>query len=105
MTDVKKRETNEQRQTRLVVNLCRHLHISVMALHIRKLARQRANDRIRRAKQQEGPREGVSPVSINITLFISSYCYYAITHTDYTQYINTCNPRSGSPPTMLVASV
>ena len=74
MTDVKKRETNEQRQTRLV-NLCRHLHISVMALHQYKLARQRANDRIRRAKQQEGPREGVSPVSINITLFISSYHY------------------------------
>ena len=33
MTDVKERETNEERQTRLV-NLCRHLHISVMALHI-----------------------------------------------------------------------
>ena len=33
MTDVKKRETNEERQTRLV-NLCHHLHISVMALHI-----------------------------------------------------------------------
>ena len=49
-----------------------------------KLARQRANDRIRRAKQQEGQREGVSPVSINITLFTiaSSYHYYAITHTD-----------------------
>ena len=51
------------------------------------------NDRIRHAKQQEGPREGVSPVSINITLFISSYRYYAITHTDYTQSlaIYTCN--------------
>ena len=57
-----------------------------------KLARQRANDRIRRAKQREGPREGVSPVSISITLFISSYGYYATTNTDYTQYyINTCN--------------
>ena len=34
VTDVKKGETNEERQTRLV-NLCRHLHISVMrALHI-----------------------------------------------------------------------
>ena len=35
MTDVKERElTNEaERQTRFV-NLCRHLHISVMALHI-----------------------------------------------------------------------
>ena len=57
-----------------------------------KLASQRANDRIRRAKQREGPREGVSPVSISITLFISSYRYYAITNIDYTQYyINTCN--------------
>ena len=33
VTDVKKRETNEERQARLV-NLCRYLHISVMALHI-----------------------------------------------------------------------
>ena len=33
VTDVKERETNEERQIRLV-NLCRHLHISVMALHI-----------------------------------------------------------------------
>ena len=33
VTDVKKRETNEERQTRLV-NLCHHLHILVMALHI-----------------------------------------------------------------------
>ena len=32
MTDVKERETNEERQTRLV-NLCHHLHILVMALH------------------------------------------------------------------------
>ena len=31
--DVKKRETNEERQTRLV-NLCRHLHILVMAPHV-----------------------------------------------------------------------
>ena len=54
MTDVKERETNEGRQTRLV-NLCRHLHISVMD----KLARRRANDRIRCAKQRGGPREGV----------------------------------------------
>ena len=50
------------------------------------LARQSANDRIRRAKQREGPRERVSPVSISITLFISSYRYYAITNTDYIQY-------------------
>ena len=63
-----------------------------------KESRRRANDRIRRAKHQEGPREGVSPVSINITLFISSYRYYAITHTDYTQYINTCNRGQARTP-------
>ena len=32
MTDVKERETNEERQTRLV-NLFRHLHISLLAPH------------------------------------------------------------------------
>ena len=40
VTDVKERETNEERQTRLV-NLCRHLHISVMVLHINWLAKER----------------------------------------------------------------
>ena len=64
VTDVKERETNKERQTRLV-NLCRHLHLSSY-----KLARRRASDRIRRAKQRQGPREGVSPVSISITLFM-----------------------------------
>ena len=33
VTEVKKRETNEERQTRFV-NLCRRLHISVMAPHV-----------------------------------------------------------------------
>ena len=33
VTHVKKRETNEERQTR-PANLCRHLHISVMAPHV-----------------------------------------------------------------------
>ena len=33
VTDMKEKETNEERQTRLV-NLYRYLHISVMALHI-----------------------------------------------------------------------
>ena len=39
MTDVKKRKTNAERQTRLV-NLCRHFHISVMA-HINWLGEER----------------------------------------------------------------
>ena len=37
VTDVKERESNAERQTRLV-NLCRHLHISIMVLHINWLA-------------------------------------------------------------------
>ena len=40
VTDVNMRETNEERQTRLV-NLCRHLYISVMALHINWLGEER----------------------------------------------------------------
>ena len=39
-TDVKKRETNEERQTRLV-SPCHHLHISVMAFHINWLGEER----------------------------------------------------------------
>ena len=40
VTDVKERETNEEKQTRLV-NLCCHFHISVMALHINWLGEER----------------------------------------------------------------
>ena len=40
VTDMKERETNEERQTRLV-NLCRCLHILVMALHIDWLGEER----------------------------------------------------------------
>ena len=40
MTDVKERETNDERQTRLV-NLCHHLQIFVMALHINWLGEER----------------------------------------------------------------
>ena len=40
MTDVKKRETNEERQTRLV-KPCRHLYISVTALHTNWLGEER----------------------------------------------------------------
>ena len=64
---MKERETNEERQTRLV-NLCRHGNGTSY-----KLARRRANDRIRCVKQREGPREGVSPVSINITVYVKSF--------------------------------
>ena len=99
MTDVKKRETSEERQTRLV-NLCRHRHISVMALHINWLGEEQMIELdVQISKKGQG-RE--SPVSINITLFISSYHYYAITNTDYIQYyINTCNRDQARPPRCL----
>ena len=68
MIDMKERETNEERQIRLLPS-----HFGNGTSY--RLARQIANDRNRRAEQHEGPREGVSPVSINITLFGSS-CHY-----------------------------
>ena len=73
VTNMKDREIIEERQTRLV-NLCRHLHILQYFANgtSYKLARQRANDRNRCVKQCEGPREGISPVSINS----SSCCCY-----------------------------
>ena len=40
VTDVKERETNKEWQTRFI-NLCHHLHISVMALHIHWLGEER----------------------------------------------------------------
>ena len=51
VTNVKERETIEERQTRLV-NLCHHLHISLDISLSYKSARQRANNRNRRAKQR-----------------------------------------------------
>ena len=56
-----------------------------------ELARQRANDRNRRAKQCEGPREWVPLVVVAVVII------YAITHTDYTQYINTYNHSQARP--------
>ena len=78
MTDVKERETNEGRQTGTA---CKPLPSSsrVMALHINWLGEERMTESIRRTKQQEGPREGVSPVSISITSFSTIVIIYAIT--------------------------
>ena len=88
---MKERETNEERQTRLV-NLCHHLHILVMALHINWLGEERMKELDVQRSEKARPWEGVFPVSISITLFMQYTSYrnlYAITHTDYTQYINT----------------
>ena len=76
VTNVKDREIIEVRQTR-PVNLCHHLHILQYFANgtSYKLARQRANDKNRCAKQCEGPREGVSPVSIDSSSCCYNLCY------------------------------
>ena len=74
VTNVKEKETIEERQTR-PVNLCHHLSRHFANGTSYKLARQRANDRNRRAKQCEGPKEGVSPFSINSSSCCYNLCY------------------------------
>ena len=66
---MKERNYNEERQTRLS---CKPLPSPSHFGNGRgngilyRLGRRRANDRNKHAEQQEGPREGVYPVSINI---------------------------------------
>ena len=68
VTDVKKRETNEQRQTRLV-NLCRHLHISVMALHINWLCKERMIELdVQSSKKGQGRESLQSPLILLYSL-------------------------------------
>ena len=62
------RKTNEARQTRLVNPFVVTFSSHFVNGTSYKLARQRANDRIRRANQQGGPKEGVSPVSLLYSL-------------------------------------
>ena len=40
VTDVKERETKEERHTRLINLLCCHLHILLMACHINRLGKE-----------------------------------------------------------------
>ena len=81
MTDVKERETNEERQTRLVT-LCRHLHISVVALHINWLGKERMIELDVQSSEKSQGRESLqSPLILLYTIVI----IYAITHTGYTQ--------------------
>ena len=98
MTDVKERETNEERQTRLV-NLCRHLHISVMALHINWLGEERVIELdVQSSKKSQGRESLQSPLVLLYscsTSYCCNLCY--ITHTDYTRYINTCNRGQARP--------
>ena len=96
---MKERETNEERQTRLV-NLCCHLHISVMALHINWLGEGRMIELNMQSSVKGQGRESLQSPLI-LTLFTQYYVaiivIYAITHTDYTQDINTCNRGQARP--------
>ena len=68
MIDVKKRETNEERQTRLV-NLCRHLHISVMALYINWLGeKQMIELDVQSSKKGQGRESLQSPLILLYSL-------------------------------------
>ena len=68
MTYVKKRESNEERQTRLV-NLCRHLHISVMALHINWLGEERMIELdVQSTKKDQGRESPQSPLILLYSL-------------------------------------
>ena len=86
----------------MFLNVLLMVHYTRQMLLTSIVARQRVNDRNRRAEQREGPREGVSPLIIN-TLF-SSYivgyrynlCYRTLS--DYTQYLNTWNDGQARRP-------
>ena len=68
MTDVKKRETNEERQTKLV-NLCRHLHILVMALDINWLGEEQMTELgVQSSKKGQGRESLQSPLILLYSL-------------------------------------
>ena len=110
MTDMKERELNYKWRRQTTELSCKPLPLPSCFGNGRgdgilyRLVRWRANDRLRHAEQWEEPRERVSPVSINITLFSSSY--HIITHT---AWLHTIYKHMQSAirltPTMLVASV
>ena len=81
MTDVKERETNEERQTRLVT-LCRHLYISVMAL---QLGKERMIELDVQSSEKNQGRESLQSPLILLYSAAAIVIIYAITHTDYTQ--------------------
>ena len=74
VTDMKERETNEERQTRLV-NLRRHLHISVMALHINWLGKERIIELDVQSSEKGQEREPLqSPLVLLYSCSISCHC-------------------------------
>ena len=65
---MKKRETNEERQTRLV-SPCRHLHILVMALHITWLGEERNIELdVQSSKKGQGKESLQSPLILLYSL-------------------------------------
>ena len=91
VTNGKERETNEGRQPRLV-NLCRHLHISVMALHIKSQGKERMIKlEVQSSKKGQGRESLQYPlVYYFIHAVLVIIVINAITHTDYTQYTYKC---------------
>ena len=88
MTDVKERETNEERQTRLV-NLCHHLHISVMAFHINWLGEERMIALDVQSSEKGQGRESFQSPLVLLDSILAIVIIYAITHTDYVPIIVT----------------
>ena len=84
VTDVQGRETNEERQTRLV-NLCRHLHILVMALHINWLGKERMIELDVQSSEKGQGRESLQSPLILLYSVVAIVIIYAIIHTNYTQ--------------------
>ena len=73
VTDVKERETNKERQTRLV-NLCCHLHILVMALHINWLGEERMIELDVQSSEKGQGRESLQSPLVLLYSCSTSYC-------------------------------
>ena len=59
---------------------------------------------VQSSEKGQGRESLQSPLMLLYSLVVI-ITFYAITHTDYTQYINTCNRGQARLPMMLVASV
>ena len=82
MTNVKGRETNEERQTRLV-NLCHRLYILVMALHIDWLGEEPMIEiDVQNSVKGQG-RESLQSPLVLLYSVVAIIIIYTITHRDY----------------------
>ena len=94
---MKERETIEERQTRLV-NLCHQLHISVMELHINWLGEEPMIELDVQSSKKGQWRESLQSPLVLLYSVLAIVIIYAITYTDYTEYIYTCNHSQARPP-------